>query len=101
MPFAYKARLSVKDYRVVGRVRGVYHQYCFLFNSFCINGTHPYDDLLNQAQEIGGDSVINFVLERGTFSILLDLYSSQTTVANGLALKILETKTSSLEVYGE
>lgn len=102
MPFAYKSRIGVKDYKILGRVRGNYARYCFLFGIFCTGDLYPYDDLMTQAEKKGGNSVINFVVDQDSSSPFWSwLYYRRTMRANGMAVKIYGDRMRVTESFSE
>lgn len=100
MPFNYKARLMVKDYENLGRVRGEYQRYCVLFGLFCCGDTYSYDDLMNKAHELGGDSVINFTVDEDVSTpFWWFLFYRRTIKTNGLAVKLKKSNFEAKELY--
>ena len=102
MPFSYRSSLAVKDYDILSEVRGEYRRICGLFSLFCFGEVYPYDDLMRQSQQLGGNSVINFVLDTDSSSpFWYPLYARKTVRANGLAIKVTKTYKNVNYSYGD
>ena len=100
LPVNYKTRISVKDYKIKGSVRGEYSRTCILMGLICSGGVYIYDDLIQKAQKMGGNSVVNMVVDSETSSPLwYFLFSKHTYRANGLAIEITKTDTKARELY--
>jgi hypothetical protein len=55
-------------------------------------GDATYDTLLQEAQRMGADDVINITVDFGTHAILTVLYNERTYIANGLAIRYAREK---------
>ena len=93
------SRLSVKDYDIKGVVYSEQTSYCFIFGLFCTNDIFIHDDLIRQTEKLGGNHIINLVVDKNVSSpFWYMLFSKQTYRANALAIKL--TKTENKIVYG-
>lgn len=102
LPINYKTRISVKEYKIKGSVRGEYTRTCILMGLICSGGVYIYDDLIQKAEKIGGNSVVNMVVDTESSSpFWYLLYSKKTYRANGLAIEITKTDTRARELYGD
>ncbi len=102
MPLSYKTPMAVKDYEILDTVHGEYSRICLLFSLFCFGEVYPYDALMQQAIQKGGNSVINFVTDTDTSSpFWYPLYMRKTVRVNGLAIKLTKTKQNVRYSYGE
>ena len=93
------SRLAVKDYDVKGVVHTEQTAYCFFFGLFCNKDIFIHDDLMRKTEKLGGNHVINVVVDKNVSSPLwYILFSKQTYKADALAVKL--TKTAEKVVYG-
>ncbi len=100
MPVNYKSNISVKDYEIKGIVRGEYSRTCILLGLICSGGVYIYDDLIQKSQKLGGNSVVNMVVDSENSSPLwYILFSKKNYRANGLAIKITRTNAAARELY--
>ena len=76
-----------KDYKPVGRVRAEYSRVCFLFNLFCSQPYFVQDDLIQQANRMGANEVIDIALDISKTPLIWSwIYSYEEVKANGLAI---------------
>lgn len=102
LPVNYKTRISVKEYKIKGSVRGEYARTCILMGLICSGDVYIYDDLIQKAEKIGGNSVVNMVVDSESSSpFWYLLYSKKTYRANGLAIEITKTDTRARELYAD
>ena len=93
------SRLAVKDYDVKGVVHSEQTAYCFVFGLFCTNDIFIHDDLMRQTEKLGGNHVINLVVDKNVSSpFWYMIFSKQTYRADALAVKL--TKTENKVIYG-
>lgn len=93
------SRLAVKDYEVKGVVHSEQSAYCFFFGLFCSKDIFIHDDLMRKTEKLGGNHVINVVIDKNVSSpFWYILFSKQTYKADALAVKL--TKTAEKVVYG-
>ena len=93
------ARLVVKDYDIKGTIHGEYQKYCFLFGLFCTNDIFIHNDLMQKAEKLGANHVLNMVVDKNISSpFWYFLFSRQKYRADALAVKI--TKTDDKIIYG-
>lgn len=100
LPINYKTRISVKEYKIKGSVRGEYTRTCILLGLICSGDVYIYDDLIKKAEKIGGNSVVNMVADSENSSpFWYLLFSKQTYRANGLAIEITKTDKNARDLY--
>ena len=96
------SRLAIKDYEVKGVVHSEQTAYCFLFGLFCSNDIFIHDDLMRQTESLGGNHVINVVIDKNVSSPLWYIvFSKQTYKADALAVKLTKTKDNVVYGYSE
>lgn len=96
------SRLAVKDYEVKGVVHSEQTAYCFFFGLFCSNDIFIHDDLMRQTEKLGGNHVINMVVDKNVSSpFWYILFSKQTFRADALAVKLTKTKDNIVYGYSE
>jgi hypothetical protein len=90
MPYSrHQSYFRQKDYDIIGRVRGDYTKICLFFGILCNQDIQIFDDLLNKSIELGGNEVINVVVDENISSIATyPLFSRHHFIANGMAIKI-------------
>lgn len=98
MPYSrHQSYFRQKDYEIMGRVRGEYTKICLIFGILCNQDIEIYDDLLKKGLELGGNEVINVVVDENVSSLVTyPLFSRHRFIANGIAIKI-ETEKSKPE----
>ena len=96
------SRLAVKDYEVKGVVHSEQSAYCFFFGLFCTKDIFIHDDLMRQTEKLGGNHVINVVIDKNVSSpFWYVLFSKQTYRADALAVKLTKTKDNIVYGYSE
>ncbi len=100
LPVNNKTRITVKDYKIKGPVRGEYARTCILMGLICSSDVYIYDDLFQKAEKLGGNSVVNMVVDSESSSLMWYLlYYKRTYRANGLAIEITKADSKAKEVY--
>ena len=96
------SRLVVKDYDIKGVVYSEQTMYCFIFGLFCTDDIFIHDDLMRQTEKLGGNHVINMVVDKNVSSpFWYVLFSKQTYRADALAVKLTKTKNDVVYGYSE
>ena len=96
------SRLVVKDYDVKGVVHSEQTTYCFFLGLFCSNDIFIHDDLMRQTEKLGGNHVINVVVDKNVSSPLwFVVFSKRTYKADALAVKLTKTKDNVVYGYSE
>lgn len=81
-------QLTSKDFRVLDRVSATGETTTWF--GMVMTGGKGYQDLLEQAQKLGGDDIMNYSFDMEQRSVFLFIYSKYQWKATGLAVKYAE-----------
>ena len=103
MPVNFKSRLTMKDYKVKGRVYGEYRRFCVLAGLFCMGDVFIYDDLMHKAEAKGANLLTDVVVDdEGSSPFWYLLYSSREYRATALAVSLTDSvKGNYINVAGD